>query len=158
MIDQIDIHQPQLNMFSSAIRKCISFLSRIERTLNSASSSPLTQLGSAVPNSRGFLGIGTVNLRQPFNYGAILRSSHAFGANFCFSIHENGLSNNLKKYIENVDTSKASRHVPLFTFSSTQDFFQNLPHDCKVVSVEIDPRAKSILEFEHPNNDIDEQN
>ena len=93
--------------------------------------------------TRGFFGIGVLNLQNDTNYGTLFRSAYAFGADFMFLIGER-----FKK--QPSDCLRSERHIPLFQYTDFPDFRRHLPFDCHLVSVEIDDDACNIGGFSHP--------
>jgi len=93
---------------------------------------------------RGYFGIGVEGISKPMNVGSIMRSAHAFGASFVFTVDaaypkgEGGKS----------DTSGAPDHVPLYEFPSLADLL--LPRDCALVGVELTDDAAELPSFRHP--------
>jgi tRNA G18 (ribose-2'-O)-methylase SpoU len=48
------------------------------------------------------------------------------------------------------DTLHSSDHAPLHHYADLDDLIAHLPHSCPLVGVELDPRAKPLHEFTHP--------
>ena len=92
----------------------------------------------------GYFGVGAERISKPMNLGAILRTAHAFGASFAFSLnaHHNA------REIELSDTSKTPAHLPYYKWTSIEDMA--LPTDCTLVGVELTPNAIELPEFRHP--------
>jgi tRNA G18 (ribose-2'-O)-methylase SpoU len=59
---------------------------------------------------RGYFGIGSEGLSKPHNLGVILRTAHAFGASFAFTIG----SDLDDKDVRQTDTSGSSSHLPYY--------------------------------------------
>ena len=93
---------------------------------------------------RGYFGIGVEGVSKPMNVGALMRTAHAFGASFVFTLgaayerDEARLS----------DTSDAAASVPFFEFAGIADFA--LPRDCALVGVELMDDAIELPSFTHP--------
>ncbi|HEX9466752.1 MAG TPA: RNA methyltransferase [Alphaproteobacteria bacterium] len=93
---------------------------------------------------RGYFGIGVEGISKPMNLGGVMRTAHAFGAAFVFTIgaayerHEGGRS----------DTSDAPANVPLYEFASLAEF--RLPIDCALVGIELLDAAVALPSFRHP--------
>ncbi len=93
---------------------------------------------------RGYFGIGVEGISKAMNVGSIMRSAHAFGASFLFTVgavyprREGGLS----------DTSSAEAKVPLFEYDSPTDL--RLPRECTLVGVELLDDAIALPSFRHP--------
>ena len=93
---------------------------------------------------RGYFGIGVEGISKAMNVGSIMRSAHAFGASFLFTIgaiyprREGNLS----------DTSGAERQVPLFEYTGAEDL--RLPRECALIGVELLDDAIELPSFRHP--------
>ena len=78
------------------------------------------------------------------NVGAIMRTAHAFGASFVFTIdavyakREGGRS----------DTSDAPEHLPLHEYATLDDF--RLPRGCALVGIELIEDSVDLPSFRHP--------
>lgn len=93
---------------------------------------------------RGYFGIGSERISKAMNLGAVLRTGHAFGASFAFTI---GSALN-RREAELADTSKSAGHLPLYQWASVGEMA--LPKDCVLVGVELDDRAVDLPVFRHP--------
>jgi len=93
---------------------------------------------------RGYFGIGVEGISKPMNVGAIMRTAHAFGASFVFTIdavyakREGGRS----------DTSDAPEHLPLHEYDTLDDF--RLPRGCDLVGIELIEESADLPSFRHP--------
>ena len=92
---------------------------------------------------RGYFGIGIYQGKTPVNIGTLWRSAFAFGADFIFTVGP-------RYKAQASDTTKAPKHVPLFSYETFADMKAHLPWSCPLVGVEIDERAISLAEFKHP--------
>jgi tRNA G18 (ribose-2'-O)-methylase SpoU len=95
---------------------------------------------------RGYFGIGAERISKAMNLGAVLRTAHAFGASFVFTIG----AHHRAKEVRLSDTSKTDGHVPLYEWETLGDM--RLPAKCVLVGVEIDPIAVDLPSFRHPLN------
>lgn len=93
--------------------------------------------------NRGYFAIGAEGISKPMNLGNMVRSAHAFGASFVFTV---GAEVNLLK--ARSDTSKAPLHVPLYHWDSPADMA--LPQGCRLVGVELVDAAVDLPSFRHP--------
>ncbi len=95
---------------------------------------------------RGYFGVGSERISKQMNLGAVMRTAHAFGASFIFTIgsrlkaREAALS----------DTSRSADHVPLYEWASVEEIM--LPRACVLIGVELDDRAVDLPTFPHPLN------
>ena len=96
-----------------------------------------------LPPARGYFAIGVEGISKAVNLGNLLRSAHAFGASFVFTIGAE------EKAVElHHDTSKAWTHLPLYHWRSLADL--KLPRGCSLVGVEILEAAHELPSFPHP--------
>lgn len=96
-----------------------------------------------LPTARGYFAIGVEGISKPVNLGNLLRSAHAFGASFVFTIgaDERALQTQ-------ADTSKAWAHLPVYHWRSLAEL--KLPKGCSLVGVEILEEARELPSFPHP--------
>lgn len=93
---------------------------------------------------RGYYGIGVEKVSKPMNVGALLRTAHAFGASFVFTIDEQYAARTGR----NADTSNAPEHVPLYHFDDVETM--TLPERCDIVGIELVEGATELPSFRHP--------
>jgi len=94
-----------------------------------------------------YFGIGIHNPKTSENVGTLWRSAHILGASFIFVI-----GNRVKHQAS--DTTKASRSIPLYRYDDFDHFYNNIPHDCQLVGVELDDKSVPIETFVHPRRAI----
>jgi tRNA G18 (ribose-2'-O)-methylase SpoU len=94
---------------------------------------------------RGYFGIGVEGISKPMNLGSLLRSAHAFGAGFAFTI---GAVFDAKAAAQ-ADTSAAVASLPFHAFGSLDEL--QLPHGCRLVGVEFRDDASDLPSFTHPS-------
>jgi tRNA G18 (ribose-2'-O)-methylase SpoU len=99
-----------------------------------------------VTAGRGYFGIGVEGVSKSANVGALLRTAHAFGAAFCFTLAP-GFDARAARLADTADTAK---HVPLWRFDSAETLL--LPKGCALVGVEITEDAALLPSFRHPLN------
>ncbi|MEL7486055.1 MAG: RNA methyltransferase [Pseudomonadota bacterium] len=95
---------------------------------------------------RGYFGIGSEKISKPMNLGAVLRTGHAFGASFAFTIS----AHHKARAVSLADTSKSDAHLPLYEWETIDEM--RLPKGCVLVGVELDDRAVDLPSFRHPTN------
>jgi tRNA G18 (ribose-2'-O)-methylase SpoU len=96
---------------------------------------------------RGYFGIGIQHTKNAINVGTLWRSAQAFGAGFIFTIG--------RRYKGQAsDTTKAWKHIPLLHYNDLDDFFNHMPHDCRLVGVEIEDQAVALPSYTHPERAI----
>lgn len=93
---------------------------------------------------RGYFGIGVEGISKAMNAGAILRTAHAFGASFVFTL---GAIYN-RGEVGKSDTSDAVAHLPTYEFDDLAAL--RLPKDCALVGVELTDDAVDLPSFRHP--------
>lgn len=93
---------------------------------------------------RGFFGIGVEGISKPANAGSLLRSAHAFGASFFYTINPSIDVSELRTS----DTSAAYDHVPVYNFASPKELL--LPKGAQLVAVELTEDAIELPSFRHP--------
>ncbi len=91
---------------------------------------------------QGFFGIGIQNSLSEQNLGTLWRSAVQFGAAYIFTIG--------KKYkMQNTDTVKSYKNLPLFQYEDFDEFINTMSKDCKLIGIEIDDKSQNIVEYEH---------
>lgn len=93
---------------------------------------------------RGYFGIGVEGISKAANLGALMRTAHAFGASFCFTI---GAAHNARGTAQ-TDTSKSRGHVPLYEWDGLAQL--RLPSGCAMVGIELSEDAVMLPSFRHP--------
>ena len=90
---------------------------------------------------RGYFGVGVEGVSKPFNVGNLMRSAHAFGAGFVFTIAAEYAG-------AGSDTAKTHEHMPFYRFASVAEM--NLPDGCTLVGIELMDEAVALPIFPHP--------
>ncbi len=93
---------------------------------------------------RGYFGVGVEGISKPLNLGAVMRTAHAFGASFVFTV---GADHRVRD-VQRSDTSSAYDHVPYYDWDSLDDLV--LPMGCALVGVELVDGAVDLPTFKHP--------
>jgi tRNA G18 (ribose-2'-O)-methylase SpoU len=93
---------------------------------------------------RGYFGIGAEEISKPMNLGALMRTAHAFGASFFFTL--NAAPKVRDAYRS--DTSRSFDHVPYYPYDSIDEM--RLPKGCALVGVELLDDAVDLPVFKHP--------
>ncbi len=94
---------------------------------------------------RGYFAIGVEGISKPMNLGNLLRSAHAFGASFFFTIAPAFQA----REVAISDTSAAAKHLPLYSHATVDEL--TLPRGCQLVGVELTEDAVELPSFRHPN-------
>lgn len=93
---------------------------------------------------RGYFAVGAEGLSKRMNLGNLMRSAHAFGASFFFTVDA---SDAIRKAPPS-DTSKSPGHLPYFSWPSVDTM--DLPKGCQLVGVELTDDAIDLPSFGHP--------
>lgn len=93
---------------------------------------------------RGYFAFGVEGISKDYNLGNLMRSAHAFNAQFFFAINPDV---DLHK-VQAVDTSDAWKHVPFYKWDTPEKMV--LPHDCALIGVEFVDESISLPSFRHP--------
>jgi tRNA G18 (ribose-2'-O)-methylase SpoU len=93
---------------------------------------------------RGYFGIGVEEISKPMNLGNLMRSAHAFGASFFFTV--NAAFNAREAALS--DTSASAQHVPLYTFDRVEEML--LPRGCRLIGIEFTDDSVELPSFKHP--------
>ena len=95
------------------------------------------------PKPRGYFAIGAERSSKALNLGNLMRSAHAFGASFTFTIGAQ-----YQALEARADTSKGHWHLPHYNWTATGDMV--LPKGCKLVGIELLDDAVALPSFRHP--------
>lgn len=92
---------------------------------------------------RGYFGIGIEGVSKSINVGNLVRSAHALGASFVFTV-----AANYDVAGSTSDTSDTPGQVPFYPFDTIEAM--RLPSGCSLIGIEIDDRAIDLPSFRHP--------
>lgn len=95
---------------------------------------------------RGYFGIGAEGVSKSANVGALLRTAHAFGAAFCFTIGTGWDSRAGRR----ADTADTPAHVPMWRYPDLAAL--SLPQGCALIGIELLDDATDLPSFRHPLN------
>ena len=93
---------------------------------------------------RGYFGIGVEGVSKPMNLGSLMRTAHAFGASFAFTI----AAAYDRAEGRRADTANSPASLPLYEFADVAALA--LPKDCLLVGVELAEGAIDLPSFRHP--------
>ncbi len=82
-------------------------------------------------------------MSKALNLGNLMRSAHAFGASFTFTVGAT-----YKALEAHADTSKSQAHVPHYNWRSVDELI--LPQGAKLVGIELVDDAIDLPSFRHP--------
>jgi tRNA G18 (ribose-2'-O)-methylase SpoU len=94
---------------------------------------------------RGYFGVGVEEISKAMNLGALMRTAHAFGASFFFTIN----STVSLREARNSDTARAEKNLPFYAFDSVETML--LPRGCVLVGLELLDEAVDLPAFRHPH-------
>ena len=94
--------------------------------------------------ARGYFAIGAEGISKPMNLGNLMRSAHAFGASFIFTVDAH-YTVRQGRY----DTYKAKHLLPYYAWETVAEM--QLPKDCRLVGVELTEDAIELPSFRHPS-------
>ncbi len=94
---------------------------------------------------RGYFAIGAEGISKPANVGALMRTAHAFGASFLFTVAPDTDVAGFRA----ADTSEAAKSVPLYTYPDVPSL--DLPRGCRLVGVELMDDSIELPSFRHPS-------
>jgi tRNA G18 (ribose-2'-O)-methylase SpoU len=97
--------------------------------------------------TRGFFGIGIWHAKHEVNIGTLWRSATLYDAAFVFTV-------GARYKAQASDTCKTRLHTPLYHYTDVDDLIEHLPYSCPLVGVELDPRAKSLTGYRHPERAV----
>lgn len=92
---------------------------------------------------RGYFAVGVEGLSKTGNFGNLIRTAHAFGASFFFTINAE-----TKVTRFGTDTSRTSDSIPYYPWENLDEM--RLPKDCKLVGIELIDDAIALPSFRHP--------
>jgi tRNA G18 (ribose-2'-O)-methylase SpoU len=95
------------------------------------------------PSPKGYFAIGAERMSKSLNLGNLMRSAHAFGASFTFTVGAT-----YQALEARADTSKGQWHIPHYNWASATEMA--LPQGCKLVGVELIDEAIDLPSFRHP--------
>lgn len=95
------------------------------------------------PAARGYFAIGAERMSKALNLGNLMRSAHAFGASFTFT-----LGATYHALEARADTSKGQIHLPHYNWASLEEMA--LPQGCRLVGIELIEDAIDLPSFRHP--------
>lgn len=93
--------------------------------------------------TRGYFGLGVEGISKPGNLGNLVRSAHAFGASFFFTVNAH-----YRLKGAHSDTSDAGSHMPFYDWDGPHDVL--LPSGCDLIGVELLDDAVDLPSFHHP--------
>ncbi len=111
----------------------------VNTTVNTTPAGP----SSWPPKARGYFANGAERSSKALNLGNLMRSAHAFGASFTFTIGAQ-----YQALEARADTSKGGVHLPHYNWAAPSEMV--LPKGCKLVGIELLDSAIALPSFRHP--------
>lgn len=93
---------------------------------------------------RGYFAIGCEGISKPANIGALMRTAHAFGAAYVFTIDAVVDTSGFRAS----DTSATTEALPFYDYASIGEL--QLPKGCALVGIELMDDAIELPSFRHP--------
>ena len=93
--------------------------------------------------TRGYFAIGAERVSKSLNLGNLMRSAHAFGAAFTFTV---GAAYSVHEAY--ADTSRSAQHLPHYDWCHVDEIV--LPRSCQLVGIELLDDAIELPRFHHP--------
>jgi tRNA G18 (ribose-2'-O)-methylase SpoU len=93
---------------------------------------------------RGYFAVGAEGISKAMNLGAILRTGHAFGASFAFTVD----ATHKALDVFQSDTAKSASHVPFYEWDNIDAM--RMPAQCQLVGIELTDEAVDLPTFKHP--------
>jgi tRNA G18 (ribose-2'-O)-methylase SpoU len=98
---------------------------------------------AGAPGRRGYFAIGAERMSKSLNLGNLMRSAHAFGASFTFTVGAT-----YQALEARADTSKGQWHLPHYNWATLSDMA--LPQGCMLVGIELLEDSIDLPSFRHP--------
>ena len=93
---------------------------------------------------KGFFAVGVEGVSKARNLGAVMRTGHAFGASFVFTL---AAANSAREMFQ-TDTAKTALNLPYYDWSDLDEMA--LPRGCQLIGVEMSEAAIDLPSFRHP--------
>lgn len=93
---------------------------------------------------RGYFGIGVEGISKEYNLGNLVRSAHAFGASFFFTVGAFADT----QAVRVSDTAGSLDHMPFYEYANVQGM--DLPKECALVGIEFIEESVELPSFRHP--------
>lgn len=96
---------------------------------------------------RGYFGLAMYNPKNSLNYGTLFRSASILNANFLAVIGP-------RYKRQSSDTTNAFKHIPVYEYKTFEDFYKNIPIECRLVGIELTESAHDLKNYVHPHRAI----
>ena len=92
---------------------------------------------------RGFTGVAMYHPKNTHNWGSLCRTAYVLGVDYLTTIGP-------RFHPQVSDTYKSHRHLPVFQYTTFDEFYRSLPYGCRLIGVEMTASAVELREFRHP--------
>lgn len=96
--------------------------------------------------TRGYVGIGVYRSKFGVNVGTLVRSAHAMGGTFVFTVG--------RRYEGQPSAVGQDRHIPILHFDTVDALGASMPNDAVLVCIEVAPSARPLHSFVHPERAV----
>lgn len=96
--------------------------------------------------TRGYVGIGVYRSKFAVNVGTLVRSAHAMGGTFVYTVG--------RRYESEPSAVGQDRHIPALHFESVESLTAAIPDDATLVCIEVAPSARPLHSFVHPERAV----
>lgn len=97
-------------------------------------------------STRGYVGIGVYDSKAETNIGTLIRTAHAMGGTFVFTIG--------RRYERQPSAVGQDRHIPILNFDSVEALADAMPPEARLICVELDSSSRALHTFTHPEQAV----
>lgn len=97
-------------------------------------------------STRGYVGIGVYQGKTETNIGTLVRSAHAMGGTFVFTVG--------RRYESQPSAVGQDRHIPILNFESVDALVEAMSPQAWLICVEMDSSARPLHTFVHPDQAV----
>lgn len=97
-------------------------------------------------STRGYVGIGVYDSKAETNIGTLIRTAHAMGGTFVYTIG--------RRYDGQPSAVGQDRHIPILNFESVEALVDVMPPAARLICVELDPSSRALHTFTHPDQAV----
>lgn len=100
----------------------------------------------AEASRRGYVGIGVYQSKFEVNLGTLIRTAHAMGGTFVFTVG--------RRYESQPSAVGQDRHIPVLNFESVEALAAAMPPDAELICVELAEASRPLHTFAHPERAV----
>ena len=97
-------------------------------------------------STRGYVGIGVYGSKDETNIGTLVRTVHAMGGTFVFTVG--------RRYESQPSAVGQDRHIPILNFESVEALVDAMPSEARLICVELDASSRALHTFTHPEQAV----